>query len=182
MIRKSLFDVPLWIGKLNLNNDLLKFILQECIKNNYIHYEKSSREGSLQTYNLLAVKGFKYTKRQIENKFFQETNHKVAMNAAWICKNPKGSFNAMHIHAECHISGVYYLQHNDNGNIIFDNPNPVVQSYYLFDKDKHFIHRFTQPVEEGMIIFFPASVPHLTETNTKETDRLALSFNLSYIR
>lgn len=181
MIRKSLFDVPVWVGKITLNKKLLKQLLKKSIEQNYIHNEKSSWHGSIQTYDLLKVKGFKYTQKQIENKFYQETKCKVAMTCAWICKNPKGSFNAQHIHADCHLSGVYYLQHNNNGNITFENSNQVVQSTSLHTKDKHFFHRYKLEVQEDMIVFFPASVPHFTETNTKETDRLALSFNLVYI-
>ena len=181
MIREDIFETPIWKGPLKLNNKLLIKLLEVCEVTNYMG-SASSVDGSTQTNNLLKFKAFSYTKLCIENYFQQETNHQVTMKNAWICRNPPNSRNKLHVH-DCHISGVYYIQtHKDSGNLIFRNPNEVVQvaSGNLYQKDKCFWHEYTIAVEENMIVFFPNWVPHESARNQSKNHRLALAFNLMY--
>lgn len=180
MIRKEFFETPLWISDISLNNKLLIEILEECIKQKYTD-TKSSINGAIQTLNLLNVNNFFHTKKTIEELFLQETGKEVTVKNAWICKNPKGSKNKTHVHGGCDISGVYYIKVPKNsGNIIFHNPNQVVQTQELYDKDKCFSQIWYINSEENKIMFFPSWVPHETQENKAENDRIALSFNIVY--
>jgi|TARA_X000001036_G_scaffold428713_1_gene458865 uncharacterized protein (TIGR02466 family) len=181
MIRNDLFETPIWSTQVELDINTLIKIFDEAVKNNYTALN-SSTDGSIQTQNLCKTDAFKDIKINIEEIFKDETNQEVSITSAWICKNPPGSRNKNHIHGACDLSGVYYIQTPKNsGDIVFSNPNPIVQHKELYNKDKCFWHQYKlEPVEKG-ILFFPCWVPHEVETNKSEKNRLALSFNMVYI-
>ena len=181
MIRNDLFESPIWSSQLELDINLLTKIFNEAVENNYTA-QNSSTDGSIQTQNLCEVDTFKHTKIKIEELFKDETNQDVLITSAWICKNPPGSRNKNHIHGGCDLSGVYYIYTLKNsGNILFSNPNPIVQHKEIYNKDKCFWHQYKLEPKENGILFFPCWLPHEVETNRSQKDRLALSFNMVYI-
>lgn len=181
MIRNNIFETPIWNGSINLNNKLLLEIFNQCVEKKYTDI-KSSIDGAFQTSNLIYVEQFYDSKERIENLFYEETNSKVNIKNAWICKNPPGSRNRQHVHGSCDISGVYYIKVPENsGAIIFANPNPVAMHKELYNIDKCFWQEYSMYPKEKGILFFPCWVPHEVETNKSQEDRLALSFNMVYI-
>lgn len=182
MLRKDIFKFSIWGGSVLINNNLLLKVFKGLEDFGFSKSQKSSQEGSLQTPDISNYKEFTHTKKTIEDLFYDETSKKVKLINAWICKNPKGAYNSSHLHGQCHISGVYYIQKpKDSGDIVFENPSEFVQIMDIPDKDEMFNQIWKQPVEEGQIIFFPSNLKHYTEVNKSDLPRFALSFNLVYI-
>jgi len=98
---------------------------------------------------------------------------------SWLNMTPKGSYQEWHIHANSHISGVYY--HNTNvsqGGIIFKNPNPYIHMNIFPGLDSHpaGIHFAPQP---NTLFLFPSWMEHKTDKNTIDKLRTSIAFNIS---
>lgn len=182
MIKNEIFSIPIWQTSLKINDKILLNLFEASKKFNYIR--KASCEGdSEQTKDISNLKEFSYTKKTIEDNFLKETNNKVSLINSWICKNNYGSFNKLHVHGGCDISGVYYINCPKNsGNIIFRNP---IESVHILDKnlekDNLWIQQWEVASINKKIIYFPSFLPHYTQINNSKEPRLALSFNLVYI-
>ena len=111
-------------------------------------------------------------------------NANFYMTNSWVVKHHQGDFGASHIHENSLISGVYYINTNDNtGRIVFDKlPNygnlfsPVVgiefSDWNLFNSSK-----WGYQPKNGQIFLFPSSTCHLIEKNNSNEIRYSLSFN-----
>jgi len=100
--------------------------------------------------------------------------------SVWANINGKGSYNAIHNHPGCDLSGVYYVKvpEGDCGNIGFHDPRPV-----LFGND-FIVDRYVGggivprlPIEGNMYLF-PSSFGHEVGMNNTDGDRISISFNL----
>jgi len=87
-----------------------------------------------------------------------------------------------HFHPNCIISGVYYLKCPENcGDIVFLDNNYNYKNYCVNVSP---LKTFTYPrdhkikPEEGMIVLFPSWLPHKTEYNQSDQDRIMFAFNL----
>tara|TARA_R100001591_G_scaffold108162_1_gene117427 strand:+ start:509 stop:1060 length:552 start_codon:yes stop_codon:yes gene_type:complete len=183
MIRTEIFASPIWEGNIKLNDKLLLKLFNQAINSNYIADNKSSTNGSIQTKDIAIAKEFSDSAKRIENFYYEETNNKVKLGNAWICKNIKGSFNKIHLHGGSDISGVYYLEVPKNsGDIVFRNPNDCVQmADWNMGKDILWTPEYIWKAQKGLIIYFPSYLPHYTQVNQSHEPRLALSFNMRYI-
>ena len=98
----------------------------------------------------------------------------------WANINGKGSYNALHNHPTCDISGVYYIKvpEGDCGNIAFHDPRPALFGNSLIVEryvGGSIVPRY--PVEGNMYLF-PSSFNHEVGMNNVDEDRISISFNL----
>lgn len=105
----------------------------------------------------------------------------VNFTNSWVTIYPPGTYVPEHIHSNSMLSGVFYAQVPENaGNLVFKDPSAVAKTMYI----RHYndfptvptIH--THPVEEGQMVIFPSWLPHLTEVNRSQGDRIMVSFNI----
>jgi uncharacterized protein (TIGR02466 family) len=103
---------------------------------------------------------------------------------SWIVKHDKGDWGQSHIHTNCLISGVLYLQTDDNsGDIVFNRdsmqqnlfPNAIDIEYS--DWNIFNSKRWKFKPHNNQIFFFPSSILHGIEDNESETTRYSLAFN-----
>ena len=85
-----------------------------------------------------------------------------------------------HSHPNNFLSGVYYVQVQEGGNVItFQDPRPQV--YIMAPKRKQFTEHNSRDVHltvrTGSLIVFPAWLIHSVQPNESETDRISISFN-----
>lgn len=100
---------------------------------------------------------------------------------AWININPPGAHNDIHIHPNCHLSGVYYARvFPDCGGIFFRDPRmmslmlkpPITQA------TKFMATEVRMRPEPGRIFVFPAWLEHGVEPNSGKQDRVSFAFNV----
>ena len=84
----------------------------------------------------------------------------------WYNINPKGSWNAAHIHRGVDLALVWYLT-DSYSTLNLINPSRIKGEENL-----------NLNPNKGDIIIFPADIVHYVMPNPKETDRVCISMNL----
>jgi len=96
---------------------------------------------------------------------------------SWITSNSKGQYAPVHNHLNADISGVYYYQTNQkDGSIFFVSP-ALVMTNSIFTKFSNNI--YVKP-EEGKLLLFPGWLQHGVATNTTDSVRSSLAFNIYF--
>jgi uncharacterized protein (TIGR02466 family) len=112
------------------------------------------------------------------------TPAKPAFIAMWTTIYPPGAFVPEHVHSNALLSGVFYAKAPANcGNIVFKDPASVAKTMFI-RKMREFPTVDTTQVHEvktGSMVIFPAWLPHFTEINESDEDRIIVSFNLNMV-
>ena len=101
----------------------------------------------------------------------------------WTTIYPKGGFIPIHNHAPYLLSGVCYLQTpEDCGKLVFQDPSWTTKAQSPFRESTFPILGTQQKIEPkaGDIFLFPGWLPHWTEPNQSDQDRIILSFNMVF--
>jgi hypothetical protein len=93
----------------------------------------------------------------------------------WANINSPMSRNVFHAHKDAIMSGTYYLQATNTGNLRFSNPANILCdcneiSPYVDDS-------IFKPADKDLILW-PSWVPHEVETNFSIVDRVNISFDI----
>lgn len=107
-------------------------------------------------------------------------NVKIAAANCWANVNSKFASNKIHDHANCLLSGVYYVKVPENcGNLMFYDPRsakafykPQVSQFTAYTADA-----IAHVPEAGLLLIFPSWLKHGVEPNLSEDDRVSISFN-----
>ena len=105
------------------------------------------------------------------------------ITGCWMNIKPQGAGHQLHGHPNNYLSGVYYVKTpKGSDHIVFHD----------FRMDRHVIvPRFASetaknntlarvPVAEGVMVMFPAWLPHSVEANPSAEERISLSFNIMF--
>ena len=114
--------------------------------------------------------------------FLQNVGYSKSYNydfeGSWMTKFKKGMYGHVHTHGASDISGVYYYQTSgQDGNLFFESPVKHMSTSYCFN---HISNRLVVPAQAGKIVLFPSWVEHGIETNTTDSDRISISFNVVF--
>jgi uncharacterized protein (TIGR02466 family) len=101
----------------------------------------------------------------------------------WANVSPKYASNKIHDHANCLLSGVYYVKTpQDCGTIMFYDPRdaktfykPVVKGFTAYTADA-----VAHAAEAGVLLIFPSWLKHGVEPNLSDDDRVSISFNYGF--
>lgn len=107
----------------------------------------------------------------------------VRMENMWTTIYPKDCYVPEHIHSGFLVSGVFYVKAPDDcGDIVFRDPSWVAKvacnsgsSTFPIEGTRD---RWTPTA--GDLLLFPSWLPHYTDPNKSETDRIIISFNLKF--
>ena len=107
-------------------------------------------------------------------------------SGAWITLNRPGSYLTTHVHSNCLLSGVLWIDTPpDSGDIVFTNSNSWYCPEVFDDIDSSIRNNFNSvaayfyPPVEGKMIIFPGYLPHCVKENKSEKNRISITFNLS---
>jgi uncharacterized protein (TIGR02466 family) len=188
----SLFSTP--VVKINIGRDFTK-LETDCFKNILMFrdekigmYNHRSKDHYLfdNTFaeELKDIKEFceSQLKDYLENIEGVDTDLAgLRITQSWLNKNKPGESHHPHAHQNSYLSGVLYISCLQNDNININN-----RLYRMCNDMKFPIKRTTIwnsvgaliNVKEGDLIIFPSWVPHHVDVNeTKDVDRISLSFN-----
>lgn len=100
----------------------------------------------------------------------------------WANINPPGASNKVHYHANCHFSGIYYIDLDapDCGSIFFRDPRVASRmlSYPVTQPTEFTTGEVKMPPEEGRMYVFPGWLEHGVEENKSQKDRVSIAFNV----
>lgn len=180
----GLFPVPIFLDEIIVPEEFKEYVKS-------IEYsEKTSGHVSKETY-ILDKPEFTGLKNSIMDKLFEYTNNVLNVNHenihfemqnSWIFKMEQGDHGVQHDHANSLISGVLYLNvDDDSGKIYFHKLHdnlfpPVIQipfnEYNLFNSNSWFLSP-----KNNMLVLFPANISHSIGTQYSKTTRYSLAFN-----
>jgi uncharacterized protein (TIGR02466 family) len=111
-------------------------------------------------------------------------NVQIKAANCWANVNPKYASNKIHDHANCLLSGVYYVKApKDSGQLMFYDPRsaktfykPLVSNFTAYTADA-----IAHAAEEGLMLIFPSWLKHGVEPNLSNEDRVSISFNYVFV-
>lgn len=107
----------------------------------------------------------------------ERINPHVWISGGWANVNPPGCANARHNHAKAILSGVFYLQApEDSGNLILEDPREAAQM--LGGLPDILLDPVEIPAQAGVLLIFPAWLPHRVGKNCSGKDRISVAFNV----
>tara|TARA_R110000824_G_scaffold99813_3_gene237308 strand:+ start:83 stop:643 length:561 start_codon:yes stop_codon:yes gene_type:complete len=185
----NLFEVPVCVKKLNLDNISLLNYCKKLKKE-----DKGTVKSNLGGWHSSGLNGKHIELQDLFNNIEEKANvfstqigkkSKINISKIWININNYKDYNQTHFHANCFLSGVYYVDVFDRGgSIIFDNPaQDLIDSNWGTQDMKNF-NTFNSAIYKivpniGDLILFPGWLKHRAEPNMTEKDRVSISFNLS---
>ena len=122
----------------------------------------------------------KHLKIFIENTL--DCKQEFYITNSWIARSRPGESHHVHFHPNSIISGVLYLQAEQNaGNIVLHHKSSLRNNFdFTYDVNSYNIFNSATwkfSVSTGQIIIFPSWVNHSVEENRSNSDRIILGFN-----
>lgn len=103
----------------------------------------------------------------------------VALNNCWVNISKNGAYQETHNHGSSLISGVIYVNVNENSGG-FQLINPLTtESILMGSPDKVFGPTYNITPQQGMILLFPGWMDHRVLPNESNIDRISISFNIN---
>lgn len=178
---RPLFPIPL--GIVDLDRNLTKAEMDFCKKQ-----DTRSNLGNLTSLDnyILDNKQLQKLKKSFEEKVFDffrniyQPNDKVGIRItqSWINYSSTGQYHHKHAHPNSFISGVFYVDTNENDKIFFFNEK---YSYLKIDPQEY--HEYNSEswwmeAKKGRLYLFPSSLVHcVEEIKDPNHTRVSLSFN-----
>jgi len=107
----------------------------------------------------------------------------LLITGCWATVNAPGAAHRMHSHPNNFLSSVYYVQVAEGADTInFHDPRPqsVIIHPPVTELTAYNTDQVVVRVEEGMLLVFPAWLPHSVDANASERPRISVSSNLMF--
>jgi len=130
-------------------------------------------------YKALGDKILQLSKVYIDDLKFEYEEHYIT--GMWSNILKPGEFHSPHTHSNNLVSGVFYLQSNDNSPAItFLDPRP--QTGILQPQQKEYTREnstmYYYPAKVNNMLLFPSWLQHYVPKNKSNTDRISIAFNV----
>jgi|TARA_R110000737_G_scaffold4821_2_gene15568 uncharacterized protein (TIGR02466 family) len=169
-------------------------ITMAWIKNQHFPLEATAHDHTANKYILNEPK-LKKLKAQIKecSDFFVHTELGIhddldfILENSWINRHRPGEHSPMHWHSNAMLSGVYYIQNEeDAGEIYFKKahgyhnlfPDVINVDFKTEIGNQYNLETFALQPESGDLIIFPSHVEHMVTQNITHSERFSLAFNL----
>lgn len=109
---------------------------------------------------------------------------KCRLDNVWININERGNYNNPHVHPSATLSGVIYLQADDNcGRLVFKNETSVKKHYpyHFYNESSVFSDYVYYTPVTGMSLIFPAWTDHYVEESNSDLPRISVAYNIRQI-
>ena len=183
------FSVPFWQTQLNFNATTVAAKCLQMRDSGFSNRTISNRGGWQSTnFALNTLPEFRELSAEIDNALRLiahsiDSSVKLKCGSAWININDKGNQNISHNHSSYSstLSSVVYIQVDENtGRIYFeDNFSPMVYYPHMLPaKRKLFLTKEFFIPTTGMMLTFPAWIPHGVEPSRSDLTRISIAFNI----
>jgi len=178
----------------SINKEVKELIYQEvepsdgrCAKTTDVDEDSKKLSDNLHT-----NKKFKKLFKEIEKGihiYLKECEYKdvfnIYMTKAWATLTKKGQYIAPHKHTASHLSVVYYVEADDQGDLTINSPRkegtglyvPASTEYYE-NYNEHNVESITYGSRTGDLVIFPSNMMHLTNANQKDSTRISIGIDV----
>jgi uncharacterized protein (TIGR02466 family) len=182
----DLFPIPLVIEELNFDPSEFDFAINYLSVESNLHENKNKNYNSIDTYILnhmpiLKSKIEKSIASYMHNLLGEISD--IQITQSWLNYNPPGTSHHKHSHANSILSGVVYLQTDENtGNLNlyrFENQSRQLHNEVTNWNSYNYEYVYFPP-KVGNMFLFPSTLSHSVEENKSTISRISLSFNTFY--
>ena len=120
----------------------------------------------------------------IVNDYFQEVYQpeydvKIYITISWVNYTESGQWHHSHIHSNSIISGVFYIDTDNQDTITFKNPVGDKLGFELKSKNHNHWNsgQWWWPTPKNTLLLFPSSLVHQVDPTTNPNTRSSLAFN-----
>ncbi len=103
--------------------------------------------------------------------------HSMAVTSMWITQTKRGEYTHLHKHPWSVISGIVYLT-GESGDTTFVRENPYDDTNGRMNMSHAHKHEHAHKLSLGKMLIFPSTLAHFVNTNTEDSTRHTLSFNM----
>jgi len=181
----SLFSIPLLVDDIKIDDNIKSLIMNENYKlmlndNSYISENTYLLNESkyLNIKNAINEKVLDY----LRNCICVKSHIEFYMTNSWAVKNDPSNWCISHSHANSLLSGVLYLQTDENtGDIVFERENNSIfpnvidieyENWNLINSKS-----WTIKPKDDMFLLFPSHLKHLVRVNKSKMTRYSIAFN-----
>ena len=186
MIKEEFFPTIIYGKDVKLDNQLFANEIVEWSKQDP-GLKKTNRNGwhsPTDMHNMPVFKPLVQELFHMMNDVWKEEwlDREPMLGNMWANINPKGAYNAPHIHPNSLFSGVYYVKApNECGKLSCIDPRPGANITMPMRKKgtppKALWRETFFDAKEGRIIMFPSWLWHSVEANQSDDIRISVSFN-----
>jgi len=131
---------------------------------------------SLKDYILNCINEYAYDYMKIN----KDTEFYITQS--WINFNGKGQAHHTHKHSNSIISGVFYVEGDEDSPITFhrDDAKPYFGGNYEYVIEEYNVlnsRTWTMPNKKNHLVLFPSTLTHSVKHNNSDIERVSLSFN-----
>ncbi len=115
--------------------------------------------------------------------FLKIAASRFEITGCWVNTLEPGAAHSMHSHPNNFLSGVYYVQVQPGAdNINFHDPRPQTGIIRppVIELTAYNTDQVVVSVAEGMLLLFPAWLPHSVSANRSDRQRVSISFNVMF--
>ena len=105
----------------------------------------------------------------------------VKPTISWVNITNQFEFHHRHWHPNSFISGVLYLQGDDEDKITFFNPNKHQYDVNPTEWNGFNTASWWMPAKTGTLYLFPSSLEHMVENKETNNQRISLAFNTFFV-
>ena len=190
MIKEQFFPTTIYGKDVKLDNQLFANEIVEWSKRDP-GVKKTNRNGWHSTTEMHKMPVFKPLVNELfimMNDIWKEEwlDREPMLGNMWANINPPGGYNAPHIHANSHFSGVYYIKAPKNsGHLKIEDPRSIALMSRPRQKNQRAPHKLPErlwrelsyePIA-GRVIMFPSWLVHCVDPNESDDIRISVSFN-----
>lgn len=179
----SLFPVPVYSNMLDIDNEIKQLV------KNLEFADIGNGKMSVSKY-LLDQPGFEKLRDVIDAEVYQYVQNIFSpvdrihffRTTSWAMKHNKGDWSSSHSHVNSIVSGIVYLEVDENsGDLVF---NKILNNLYdgvlditIQNWNPFNSHSFTMVPETNQIVIFPSNLPHKVNTSRSDNERYCIAFN-----
>tara|TARA_R100000988_G_scaffold96881_1_gene63955 strand:+ start:231 stop:830 length:600 start_codon:yes stop_codon:yes gene_type:complete len=177
----NIFPTPVaWFNNDSGINKLQKKYLTSLKRKNNVGNEISLDRNVLESKELKVLKNWIVNNI---NMYFEEiykpkSKVELYVTQSWCNYTKENQYHHKHRHPNSFISGVYYIDVNEQKdkitffNDVYKQLNIEASEYNLYNSTSWFFN-----LKNNSLVLFPSSLEHMVESVTSKTERVSLSFN-----
>ena len=177
----NIFPTPVaWFNNDSGINELQKKYVLSLKRKNNIGNEISLGRNVLENKELKVLKNWIINNINIyfEEIYKPKSKVKLYITQSWCNYTKENQYHHKHRHPNSFISGVYYIDVNEQKdkitffNDIYKQLNIEASEYNLYNSTSWFFN-----LKNNSLVLFPSNLEHMVESVTSKTERVSLSFN-----
>jgi uncharacterized protein (TIGR02466 family) len=179
-----LFSSPVYVTTPSLQPQKFQQVLEYCKDLGY--HLNAGQNWASNNRNILSDPMFKEINELIQaeidhyaKNIMMWDSNEFYITQSWINVNPKDTEHHIHYHYNSIISGTFYLETNENDNIVFHRKSELSlltmkrSSFNIWNSDFWKVQ-----VKNNTIVLFPSSLYHSVDKNVSNHERVSIAFNV----